>query len=64
MVCHVFRKRGEDTSKKMITMQVQGEAQQRWLDNIREDMKEYRMTEDIELSKCMAYGDKGWPIAT
>ena len=49
---HVLRKEGEDTTKKMLNMQVQGKRirgrpKKRWLDNIREDMKEYNMTEDM-----------------
>ena len=49
---HVLRKEGEDTTKKMLNMQVQGKRRmgwpkKRWLDNIREDMKEYKMTEDM-----------------
>ena len=49
---HVLRKEGEDTTKKMLNMQVQGKRRRgrpkkRWLDNIREDMKEYKMTEDM-----------------
>ena len=42
---HVLRKEGEDTTKKMLTMQVQCKRRRerpkkRWLYNIREDMKE------------------------
>ena len=42
----------EDTTKKMLNMQVQGKRRRgrpkkRWLDNIGEDMKEYKMTEDM-----------------
>ena len=49
---HVLRKEGEDTTKMMLNMQVQGKRRRgrpkkRWLDNIREDMKEYKMTEDM-----------------
>ena len=49
---HALRKEGEDTTKKMLNMQVQGNRRRgrpkkRWLDNIREDMKEYKMTEDM-----------------
>ena len=43
-------KEGEDPTKKMLNMQVKGKRRrgrpkQRWLDNIRDDMKEYNMTE-------------------
>ena len=46
------RKEGEDTTKKMLNMQVQGKRRRgrpkkRWLDNISDDMKEYKMTEDV-----------------
>ena len=49
---HVLRKEGEDTTKKMLNMQVQGKRRRGrptkiWLDNSREDMKEYKMTEYI-----------------
>ena len=44
------RKEGEDTTKKMINMQVPVKRRTggpRTLDNIRDVMKEYNMTEDI-----------------
>ena len=56
----VLRKEGEDTPKKMLNMQVRGKRRRgrpkkRWWDNIREDMKEYKMTED------MAENGSVWP---
>ena len=47
-----LRKEGEDTTKKMITMQVQvkrrrGRHKKQWLDDIREDMTVYNMTEEM-----------------
>ena len=55
---HVLRKEGEDTTKKMLNMQVQGKRRKgrpkkRWLDNIREDMKEYKMTEDMAQNRSV-----------
>ena len=55
---HVLRKEGEDTTKKMLNMQVQGKRRRRrpmniWLDNIREDMKEYNMTEDMAQNRSV-----------
>ena len=41
-----------------------------WLDNIRDDMKEYKMTEDMAeyqsviKAKCVANKDKGRPFST
>ena len=53
-------KGGEDrpTTKKMLNMQVQGKRRmgrpkKRWLDNIREDMKEYKMTEDMTQNRSV-----------
>ena len=48
----MLRKEGEDATKKMINMQVQGKIRRgrpkkRWLDNIREDIKEYNTTEEM-----------------
>ena len=45
---HVLSKEGEDTSNKLLDMQVQGKRRRgrpkkRWLDNIRDDMKEYKI---------------------
>ena len=47
----------------MLNMQVQGKKRSRrpknkWLDNIREDMKEYKMTED------MAHDRSVWHVKT
>ena len=49
---HVLRKEGEDTTNNMLNMQVQGKRirgrpKKRWLDNSREDMKAYKMTDDM-----------------
>ena len=55
---HMLRKEGEDTTKKMLDMQVQGKRRRgrpkkRWLDNIREDRKEYKMTEDMAQNRSV-----------
>ena len=49
---HVLRKEGDDTTKKRITVRVQGRRRtgrpkKRWLGNIREEMKECNMTEEM-----------------
>ena len=49
---HVLKKDGEDTSKRMLTKQMQGKKtrerpEKRWLENIREYMKEYNTTEEM-----------------
>ena len=36
---HVFRKEGEDTNKKMLSREREERPKNRWLDNIRDDMK-------------------------
>ena len=46
------RKEGDDTTKKMINIKVKGKRssgrpKKRWLDNIRDDMNEYNMTEEM-----------------
>ena len=47
----MLRTEEEDTTKKMSNMQVHGKGRRggnkRWLHYIRDDMKEYSMTEDI-----------------
>ena len=57
---HVVRKEGEDTTKKMITMQVhrkriRGMPKKKMLDNIREDMKEYNMSEAMAENRSRPY---------
>ena len=49
---HMLRQEGDDTTKNMLNMQVQakrrrGRPNKRCLHNIREDMKEYEMTEGL-----------------
>ena len=56
-------------SGKKLAMQVQGKMERpkkRWLDNIREDMKEYNMNEETAENQSVweMYEDKGRPIAT
>ena len=52
-------KEGEDTTKKMLNIQVQGKRRRgrpkkRWLDNIREDMKkEYKVTADMAQNRSV-----------
>ena len=54
---HVLRK---ETTNKMITMQVQGKRikgrpKKRWLDNTREDMEEYNMTEEMAENRSVSH---------
>ena len=66
----MLTKEGEDTTKKMLKMQVQGKQRngspkKRWMDNIREDTK--RVRDDGRHggeSKCVTHEDKGRLITT
>ena len=49
------KERRENTTKK-VQWKRKERPKKRWLDNISEDMKEYKMKEH------MAREDKGWPI--
>ena len=60
---HVLKKEREETTKNMINVQVQGKRRsgrpkKRWLDNIRDDMKDYKVT------KCMAQNRSAWHMKT
>ena len=66
-VC-VATQQGQDTNR-MLNMQVQwtrrrGWSKKRWLDNIRDDMKEYNMTEHLAQNRSVSNQDNGRPITT
>ena len=58
---HVLRRKVDDTTNKMLNIQVQVKRRRRpkkrMLDNIRDDMK-------LQSEKCVTHDDKGWPITT
>ena len=55
----------EDVKHASARREKKGKAQEKMVGQYQEDMKEYRMTEDMaQTSKCVAREDKGRPIAT
>ena len=66
MVWPHVRKEGEDNTKNMLYIICRGKGKgskkKRWIDNIREDMKEYRKTEDMTENRSVAHEDIGRPI--
>ena len=61
-------KETKEGQEEMARQQVPGkrrrEPKKRWLDNIRDDMKEYKMTKDMMQNRSVAHEDKGRPITT
>ena len=45
----------EDTTKNMLDMKVQGKGRpkKRWQDNMRDDMKEYQLSEDMAQNRSV-----------